>query len=323
MPYLDRAVNYQLARARMLNHRHIVLSIIVILLGSLAHAETVSWWRFEAGEDTDPDANGFSNPNEVAGESALVSEGAVIGTQTPDLFDTIVPGPEVSNTGSVRSSVNGSGGDGIFGTADYSSSLNVDSITVEFWVRTTESDAGFVARTTDANAAGEQGSITDGFRIVDPNSVKVDFWTSEYFEFFNTDVYFGTQTETTIDSGISINDGDWHYIAFSYDSATGRARLIVDFNVTEIDLSDNRAMYWGGSFAGDVEPDVTVGYRLDGNPNNQTGTLDEIRFTDQFEEEQDLLSPIPEPGTFIAGLLLCGFALIRPLRVYIGRLQSI
>lgn len=133
---------------------------------------------------------------------------------------------------------------------------------------------------------------------------------------------------TTLDSGIAINDGDWHYVAFRYDAENLVASLTIDTTVTsvsfyqqsststtvnsgifstttttEIETSDS-TLYWGG---GGAQPEVTVGDRLDGNPNNQTGTIDEIRFTDQFEDDTDLLSPIPEPGTVAFGFGLVIF----------------
>ncbi|MEM6822177.1 MAG: LamG domain-containing protein [Verrucomicrobiota bacterium] len=284
--------------------RYLVLTATLGLAVSFsASAATVSWWRFEAGEDDDPSANGLENPNEVGSEPALISSDATIGTNAPDLFDTVVPGPNVPNTGSIRSSTNGSGSDGIFGTAAYSSTLDIDSITVEFWMRTTESDAGFVARTTDFNDAGEQGTLNDGFRIVDPNNARVNFWTS--------DSSGNNTTQHTLSSGTSVNDGDWHYIAFTYDEATGVANLYVD-DVTSpaatLDTGTDRPLWWGGAAA---QPEVIIGYRMDGNPNNNTGTLDEIRFTDNALPPDDLLI-VPETSQIVSVIALVALALVAP-----------
>ncbi len=263
-------------------------------------ANVVSWWRFEAGQDTDPSATGLVNPNEVGSEPSMVSMNATIGTNSPDLFDTTVPGANVSNTGSVRSVINGQGDDGIFGTAAYSSTLDVNSITVEFWMRTTESDAGFVARTTNFAEAGETGNLSNGFRIVDPDNVRVDFWTSQ-------NNGSGTQLRT-LTSNVSVNNGAWYYIAFTYDQATGIANLYVGNPLTPAasgDFTNNRRLWWGSSSA---EPEVIIGYRMDGNPNNNTGTLDEIRFTD-FALPPDQFLAVPETSQIAAlivlGLLVC------------------
>ena len=290
----------------------LLFALIVLTALSGLEAATLSWWRFESDADGDNTNGAFENPNEVSGEPALISDNAVLGTSAPDLFAPFVPGPGVANTASVRSQTQG-GTEGIFGTAAYSSTLDVESITVEFWVRTNESDAGFVARTTSPDT-GEQGTISDGFRIVDPNSVRVDFWTSELKG--NGDYSGGSKgpAQTTIDSGISINDGDWHFIAFRYNSVTGLANLVIDYNEFEATLAADRVMFWGGSAAGDLEPEVTMGYRLDGNSGNNNGTLDEVRFTDQYEEDTDLLNPIPEPSALWSGLGLCLFAVVSELR---------
>lgn len=262
-----------------------------------ASAATTSWWRFEDGEDSDPSAAGLINANEISGQPAIVSENAVIVTDAPSLFAPFIPQFGIPNTGSVRSFVNGSGTDGIFGTAAYSSLLDTNSITVEFWIRTTENEAGFVARTTNPAQAGESGSLSNGFRIVEPQNLRVDYWVS------NID---GTSpTLVTLTSGIAINDGKWHYVAFRYNHSDGVGDLILDGNVVASnDGANNRRLWWGG---GNPAPEVYVGYRLDGNPNNTTGTLDEIRFSDNFLPNNQLLV-VPEPSTIAAGLLLLALA---------------
>lgn len=265
------------------------------MVESSSTAATVSWWRFEAGEDDDPSALGFENPNEIATEPAMISADATLGTSAPDLFDTVVPQVGVPNTGSIRSATNGDGADGIFGSAAYSSTLDLDSITVEFWMRTTENEAGFVARTTDFNDAGETGSLDNGFRIVDPENVRVEYWTANN----------GGQQQTlrTLTSNVAVNDGEWHYIAWTYDAATGVGNLYIDTAsapVVSIDNQDNRNIWWGGNSA---QPEVYIGYRMDGNPGNNTGTLDEIRFTDGALPPDELLL-VPEPSQWMAGLLL-------------------
>lgn len=111
-------------------------------------------------------------------------------------------------------------------------------------------------------------------------------------------------TQRTINSGVSVNDGEWHYIAFTYDSASGLAQLYVDdqvFSNTGSQAGD--VMYWGGASA---TPTVTIGYQMDGNPGNDIGTLDEIRFSDVALAEEDLLRStpiIPEPRTVAMGVL--------------------
>jgi hypothetical protein len=260
-------------------------------LGSLSlstQAATTSWWRFEAGSDTDPSAAGLVNANEVAGEPAMVSANATLGTNAPDLFDDFIPSTGDTNTGSVRSFVNGAGTDGIFGSAAYSSTLDSRSITVEFWVRTTESEAGFVARTTDPDQSGESGSLDNGFRIIDPDNVTVEYWVSRND---------GTDEEfVSLVSGEGIADGEWHYIAFRYNNSNGLGELIIDNVVVASDNGPNNRRLWYGD-PGNDEPGVHIGYRMDGDPLNQTGTLDEIRFSDTSLPDEELLV-VPEGTAF-------------------------
>jgi hypothetical protein len=284
----------------------VLLGLVTVFCTSVGvQAATVSWWRFEAGQDTNPSATGFSNPNEVSGGQAMVSSNATLGTNTPDLFAAVVPGPNVPNTGSVRSAVNGASTDGIFGSAGYDSVLNVNSITVEFWMRTTESEAGFVARTTNSANSGESGSLTDGFRIVDPENVRVEYYTSNNGG--------GNVTLRTMTSGVAVNDGEWHYIAFTYDYATGVGKLYIDDvnnPVEERNDNNNRRLYWGNNSA---QPGVHIGYRMDGDPNNQTGTLDEIRFTNLALPPSELLI-VPEASQMVALVTLLGLITFGTLR---------
>lgn len=272
-----------------------LLLLILISLASHLSANTISWWRFE--EDT-ASGNAFSNPNEVASEPAMTASAATLGSTGQDLFGPLIPGTGDSNTASIRS-LNQGGSAGIFGSAAYSSALDVDSITVEFWARTDEGDAGFVARTTNANNAGEQNTLQDGFRIIDPQSLTVEFWTS------NPDG--SGASPTTLNSGVAMNDGLWRYIAFRYDATTRLAELLLDgvvIDSTTVAGTGDRRLWWG---SGSPTPEVYIGHRMDGNSGNQFGTLDEIRFSDTFVEDSALL--IPEPSTILAATGLLGLGL--------------
>ena len=296
------------SQSSLLKWRVLLLALLLAGAISPAHAATTSWWRFEAGSDTDPSAAGLINPNEIGGEPSMVSANATLGTSAPDLFADFVPVTGDPNTGSIRSFVNGAGQDGIFGSAAYSSTLNSNSITVEFWARTTESEAGMVARTLDPEQSGETGNIDNGFRIVEPQNVRVDYWVSQ-----NNG---NNPTLVTLTSGVAINDGVWHYIAFRYNNSTGVGELIIDGAVAaSINGTDNRRLWYG---AGNPTPGVHIGYRMDGNPLNNTGTLDEIRFSDVSIPDTELLI-VPEATSFWPMALLSAcFA----LGLFIQRLRS-
>ena len=124
---------------------------------SVSAAVTASWWRFEI--DNDPTETGLSVPNEILSEPAMISTNAQIGTMAPDLFNTFIPGTDIPNAGSVLAVNTGGDNAGIFGTAAYSPALDISDITVEFWIRTTESTAGFVARTSIFENAAESANL--------------------------------------------------------------------------------------------------------------------------------------------------------------------
>jgi hypothetical protein len=256
-------------------------------------AATISWWRFENGADSDPSPAGLINANEVPGEPAMVSSNAIIVTDAPSLFAPYIPLNGIPNTGSVRSFTNGNSNDGIFGTAAYSPTLDTYSLTVEFWIRTTENEAGFVARTTNPAESGESGNLSNGFRIVEPQNLRVEYWVSQ--------INGNNPTLVTLTSGIAINDGNWHYVAFRYNHTNGVGDLILDGNVVATNDGPNNRRLWYGPNGS--QPAVHIGYRLDGAPNNTIGTLDEIRFSDLYLPNEQLLV-VPEPSTIAAGLLL-------------------
>jgi len=298
---MPKVPDQRLRRGPLQAVKRFVSAFLFTILSTSLPAEVISWWRFEPSPAS-PASNGSTNPNDIASEPAIISTNASIGTNAPDLFDTIVPGANVPNTGSILA-INQGGSAGIQGKAAYSSTLDVESITVEFWARTNESTAGFVARTTSSNTA-ESGNISDGFRITDPDNVRVDFWTAENPSGKNSQ-------STTLTSGISINDGEWHYIVFRYDATSQVAELNVDDATASQTVSgNNQQLFWG---SGNSQPEVTIGDLMDGNTGNNNGTLDEIRFSSLAISDDDLLltpAPVPEPGTLIAGGFLAFFAVI-------------
>lgn len=292
----DETYNNRMHKFQYLHPCVLGLALGALSIQSAYAAVTTSWWRFEVDTDSSPTA--LSVDNEILGEPALTSSNARIGVMAADLFDTIIPGTDTPNAGSVFAVNTGGDNAGIFGTAAYSENLDVASITVEFWVRTTESTAGFVARTSVFENAAESANPTDGFSIVDPNNVRVNFFTSSED---------GTDpAPTSLSSNIAINDGNWHYVAFRYDKVSRVAELMVDSQsiVTEAAGIDERPLWWGGPGSA---PPVVVGYQMDGNRDNNTGTFDELRIVDDTLEDGDLLI-IPEPATvaFHASLgILC------------------
>ncbi len=119
----------------------------------------------------------------------------------------------------------------------------------------------------------------------------------------------------TLESGDGIADGEWHYIAFRYNNTNGLGELIIDnVVVASNNGTDNRRLWYGD---GDPEPGVHIGYRMDGDPLNQTGTLDEIRFSDVSIPDEELLV-VPEGTAFWPMALLSACVLFGLARRSLG-----
>jgi len=262
----------------------------------------ISYWRFEV--DNDPAARRLNSPNEIAGEPAVIStSGKIDDTANPgSLPSTIVPISGAPNT----ASLDGTPLD-VNATAAYSSSLNVSSMTVELFARTEERTAVLIARTNTANPAGN--SVADGFRIYDPQDLKVQYVLTDGV----------TTSNITIDTNFAM-DGDtlprgdgvtnWNHIAFTYDETTGVGTVYANGeSIGSHTATVGSQLYWG-DIGGGAEPMVYIGTRMDGYNFSKTradnGFIDEIRFSNlALGNDQLLIAPVPEPGTWIAGLSVC------------------
>jgi hypothetical protein len=280
----------------------IILAFLILTVS--VHASVISYWRFEV--DNNPARNKLDSPNEIVGEPSVISKsGKLDSTANPgSLPNTIVPITGAPNT----SSLDGSPLD-VNATVAYSSTLDVSSMTVELWARTEESDAVIISRTNSTDPS--RGNINDGFRIYDPQDLKVEYVLTDG----NTTTNITIDTNFSFDSGV-IGDGiaDWHHIAFAYDETTGVGNVYADGVSIGSHISTvGDTLHWGDIAGGD-QPIVHIGTRMDGYNFSKTrrnnGFIDEIRFSDIALEEDDLLiTPVPEPSIWVTGVGLCFFIL--------------
>lgn len=192
-------------------------------------------------------------------------------------------------------------------TAAYTSSLNVDSITVELFARTEESTAVMVSRSTTADVLN---GIDDGFRLYDPQDLSVDYYTVD-----SNGVWTLNQIITNVgmDTGAR-GDGlaDWRHIAFVYDAVTGTGTLYLDsVEIGSADTSDGSTLYWGDTDGGD-QPIVQAGVDMDGfdfsKGDGNDGYLDELRITSTVRDTGEFHNtPVPEVSSY--ALLLGAMAL--------------
>lgn len=279
------------------------LGLFLVLGGGYVQADIISYWRFEENTSTSPS---FVNPNEIGTEPDLVMQPNVPGSfaDGAQRYSNVpvnpIPDNGLPNNFAVGPVSSGSGGDGIYGIAAYSPTLNIENMTVEFFFRTGEGEAEFVARTANPSSATPGTPIDDGFRAgLSPNSgergrVQVLYHTSD-------DGINSTQIELLTPT--AFNDSQWHHFAFTYDDATGVGKLYIDGVLQdENDGPDGEDIFWRVADT----PEVYIGYRMDGTRSTWEdggGLLDEIRWSNVVLDPGGFLNA-PEPETYLAGSLL-------------------
>jgi len=284
--------------------QHVLACAFLLGMAAASHADIISYWRFE--ENTSGSANEFVNPNEISGEPDMVMTPNTPGSYADgaDQYTNVpvnpIPDNGYTNDYAVGPVSSGSAQDGIYGIASYSSTLDIENMTVEFYFRTGETEAEFVARTGTPSSATPGAAISDGFRTGlkqgGGGTVQVLYHTNDG----------STTTQVELVSSSSWNDSQWHHFAFTYDDTTGVGKLYVDGILQdEFDGDDGEDLFWTNT------PEVYLGYRMDGSLNtwnNGKGLLDELRWSNEVLSPHDFLNA-PEPGTVIAGgmlLLLAG-----------------
>ncbi|MGJ8677810.1 MAG: LamG-like jellyroll fold domain-containing protein [Akkermansiaceae bacterium] len=269
-------------------------------------AAVITYYRFEV--DNDPDPLGLETPNEISGQPSLKSISAAIDMSTnagslPNLF---VPSSGQSNSGSLDGLSSGTGNPDINATAAYTNTLDVDEMTVELFVRSEEQDGVLVGRSSSNNIAS---SIADGFRIYDPDDLKVEFYTEDTM---------GNVGLNTISTTYGLDDSDdpnnvrgdgnaaWRHIAFSYDKTSGIGVLYIDgVAVESVSAGAESVLYWGES-----DPELQVGVNLDGYNFSKTaddnGYIDELRISSEDISATEFLSSptdVPEPSSILLAFL--------------------
>lgn len=216
---------------------------VIVLAATTARASVIGYWRMEADDDA---TTGYSIANEIAGGNALTGgNGSVDSGSVP--ADPI-PQTQAANLGSLNGSPD------LNGTISRYAALDADSISVEFWARTNEGIAEFVAR--------QDGDT--GLRILEPNSVWVEYSTE-------------TRGQVSLSTGHDFG-GDWDHFAFTYDRHSGLGRAFV--NGTQV--ASNSGSETPGEALTWPAVDMLVGNGMDGGSpfsGNDEGLLDELKIS--------------------------------------------
>lgn len=279
------------------------IATLCFFIVSQSYAVVLSYYRFEVDLNADPLL--LESPNEISGEPAITAVSARIDDTAssgslPNLF---IPLNGLPNTASLDGiGPDASGNPDIDARAAYTSTLNVDEFTAELFVRTEESNGVLISRSSTENVLS---SIADGFRIYDPQALKVDFYTSDGL---------GGGTLHTITTSVGLDDisptagfAAWRHLAFSFEQSTGTATLYLDgIILSTLETGAGSTAYWGA----DPElsqPELQLGVALDGFNFSKTetdnGYIDEVRISSTALTPSELLN-VPEPSAYA---LIVGF----------------
>lgn len=222
----------------------------------------VSYWRMEVDTDLGADV---SVPNEIPGRMPLTAPmPAILSTNTPvaTIPRTLQPNVNALAHGASQN---------LRGAVAYDDRLDVTSIGIEFWARTTEGQAAFFDRSINFP--------NDGLRIDNPDNVRVRY---------HVDNGAGGALRREILSGHDMDD-TWRHYAFIYDEATGMGCLYVDGVLTgTCDAgTPNRPLVWAPSTP------IRIGNDMDGGNMVDPAVIDELRIWDGAPDVADLLISQP------------------------------
>jgi hypothetical protein len=101
---------------------------------------------------------------------------------------------------------------------------------------------------------------------------------------------YGQGFNQTFSSGVSADDGAWHHVAFSYETALKRVKLYVDYTLRTTGMTINPIVYTDG--------DILVGSGA--GERAFDGWIDEVRITPRLLEPDEFLYTVPMAGTLIS-----------------------
>jgi len=239
-------------------NRYLPLCVIVLTLwgATLLEAATIAHWQFDNGV---PPAAATTLPTST-------NSPALDGVATPAgaLFSTSIPAPLISGRSNFASlQFPGSAGVQVAYASD-NTLLQANQFTIEAFLRTSASAAGFPAIVEKVRAAsGDTWSLgLSG--------------SGQIFSRFDTT----GGANQTFAGGSALTDNFWHHVAMTYDGSTGAARLYVDYKqVASRTIAGSLQHQYGLDIAGGS-----------GGHTPLTGYVDEVRMTDAVLTPDQFLS---------------------------------
>jgi len=271
-----------------------VLMCVVVMVASSATLATiddpVGWWKLDEGSGTttaDATANG--------------NDGTLVGDPLPGWIAGAPLGADPGGN-AIATTNGGSDEDDSMVRVPHAAVITpTAAITVSAWVKVQSGASQWAWNTAVKKRTG-------GTEVYDPEldemvPVPATGWRLQYIddaypmmyahlecENGSAGVWFGT-AETP-----SINDGKWHHVAFTYDSAEGKIRSYTDGVASAIENS-----YDGALLASDSDLFIGSGRKpWDG--------IDDVRIFDRALSPEEIAAMVPEPATMLilglGGLLI-------------------
>ncbi len=259
---------------------HILLMVMIVCSGltSAARADVIGYWKFDeksAGEtategDTDAiqDSSGNAHHGTVRdGDLDYVAGAPAFGNGSALNFNQVVS----TNTEMVE----------VPHHADFEFDVS-ESFTFESLINTTMTSPG--SGDPDKFAGTLWSSGTSKFWIDDdnPGTLRIDLRD-------------GTNRARAWSSG-TVNDGQWHHVAFVYDAVNTEARIYIDHALDgSVDTSGLSGVIAGGGTA-----TTTFGNIESANDSYQyIGDMDFARVSSGALEPGDFIQSVPEPSSLI------------------------
>jgi hypothetical protein len=180
------------------------------------------------------------------------------------------------------------------------------------YIRSEEQVVVLAARSNSNNISS---SISDGFRIFDPDDLKVECYTIDSFGNIQFNEILTTDGLDELTPTRGDGNAAWRHVAFSYDSDLGVGLLYMDGEVIGSSSATlGSTLYWGNPVDAD-DRILSIGYDMDGYNFSKTetdnGFIDEVRIIDESLSPENLLIPESRHFALILGILTIPLLLIR------------